>query len=62
MCKGVKACVYFIHISCSYSKFNFHNLNPNTFYKNFCKLNKFNIFESTYKKLLSKYLKKKEIR
>ncbi len=39
----LKACVYFISISCSFKNFNFNNLNSNTFYKNYMKLNKFKI-------------------
>ena len=54
----LKACVHFISISCSYKNFIYFNLNHNTFYKNFIKLNKFKIFESTYKNLLNKYLSK----
>lgn len=54
----LKACVHFISISCSFKNFIYFNLNHNTFYKNFIKLNKFNIFESTYKNLLIKYLSK----
>lgn len=54
----LEACVYFISISCSFKNFNFNNLNNNTFYKNYMKLNKFKIFESTYKLLLKKYLSK----
>ena len=54
----LKACVHFISISCSYKNFIFYDLNYNTFYKNFIKLNKYKIFESTYKNLLSKYLSK----
>jgi hypothetical protein len=54
----LKACENFISISCSYKNFIYFNLNHNTFYKNFIKLNKFNIFESTYKNLLIKYLSK----
>ena len=54
----LKACIYFISISCSYKNFVYKNLNHNTFYKNFMKLNKYKIFESTYNKLLNKYLSK----
>lgn len=54
----LNACVYFISISCSYKNFIYNNLNPNTFYKNFMKLNKYKVFESTYKNLLKKYLSK----
>lgn len=54
----MKACIHFISISCSYKNFIYFNINHNTFYKNFIKLNKFNIFESTYKNLLIKYLSK----
>jgi len=54
----LSACVYFINISCSYKNFVYFNLNSNTFYKNFMKLNKHKIFESTYNKLLNKYLSK----
>lgn len=54
----LKACVHFISISCSYKNFMYFNLNHNTFYKNFIKLNKFKIFEYTYKDLLNKYLSK----
>lgn len=39
----LKACVHFISISCSYKNFIYFNLNHNTFYKNFIKLNKFKI-------------------
>lgn len=54
----LKACVHFISISCSFKNFIYFNLNHNSFYKNFIKLNKFNIFESMYKNLLIKYLSK----
>lgn len=58
----LNACVYFISISCSFNKFKFKNINHNTFYKNYIKLNSFNIFESTYKNLLNKYLNKNKIK
>ena len=54
----LSACVHFINISCSYKNFIYFNLNHNTFYKNFIKLNRYKIFESTYKLLLHKYLNK----
>jgi len=49
---------YFNLIHCRHKNFIYFNVNHNTFYKNFIKLNKFNIFESTYKNLLIKYLSK----
>lgn len=39
----LKACVHFISISCSYKNFIYFNLNHNTFYKIFIKLNRFKI-------------------
>ena len=54
----IEACLFFIKISSSWKNFKYNNINYNTIYKNFIKLNKFNIFSNTYAMLLNKYLKK----
>ena len=58
----LEACVYFIRISCSFNNFKYKKIKPHAFYKNYVKLNKYKIFESTYNNLLNKYLNKNKIK
>jgi len=54
----LEAILFFIKISCSWKNFIYKNINYNTIYKNFVKLNKFKIFELSYLDNLKKYLTK----
>jgi transposase len=55
----IEGCITFIKISSSWSNFNFKNIKSATIYKNYRKLNKYNIFKNCYVELLNKYLIKK---
>jgi len=55
----IEECITFIKISSSWSNFNFINIKSATIYKNYRKLNKYNIFKNCYVELLNKYLIKK---
>jgi len=54
----LKAILFFIKISSSWKNFIYKNINHNTIYKNYIKLNKYKIFELSYLDNLKKYLKK----
>lgn len=54
----LNAILFFIKISCSWKNFIYKNINHNTIYKNFIKLQKHKIFELSYIDNLKKYLKK----
>ena len=50
--------LFFIKISSSWKNFIYKNINYNTIYKNYIKVNKYKIFELSYLYNLKKYLKK----
>ena len=54
----LEAILFFIKISSSWKNFIYKNINYNTIYKNYIKLNKYKIFELSYLNNLKKYLKK----
>jgi hypothetical protein len=54
----LEAILFFIKISSSWKNFIYKNINYNTIYKNYIKLNKYKIFELSYLDNLKKYLKK----
>ena len=54
----LEAILFFIKISSSWKNFIYKNINYNTIYKNFIKLNRYNIFELSYLDNIKKYLKK----
>lgn len=54
----IDAILYFIKISSSWRNFKYKNIKYNTIYKNYIKLNKYNIFENTYIDIIKRYLKK----
>ncbi len=54
----LEAILFFIKISSSWQNFIYKNINYNTIYKNYIKLNKYKIFELSYLDNLKKYLKK----
>jgi len=54
----LEAILFFIKISSSWKNFIYKNINYNTVYKNYIKLNKYKIFELSYLDNLKKYLKK----
>ena len=52
----LSACFIFLKISSSLKLFHYKNIHPSTVRKNYDKLNKYNIFRSTYLELLKKYI------
>ena len=54
----LEAILFFIKISSSWKNFIYKNINYNTIYKKYIKLNKYKIFELSYAYNLKKYLKK----